>query len=282
MKLLIIGKTGQLGSQLIIDAGKSSDEFTVIAPDKKELDISDHWKFLKIIRNEKPDVVINTAAYHILKQCEQNPLSAFRYNCISVKNMAEMCNNHHIKFITFSTNYVFNGLHNFYNEYEETEPLQMYGLSKLSGEHAALWYDTSTVIRTSVLYGTSGRNNFVDARIDDSKKYNSIEVDCKQLLSSTYTADLSKAVLELIKKDCWGIYHLVNEGWHSYYELTKEIYSIMDIDNPVFPVDQKCYYNGVKRPEYTVLENTRSKDLGITLPDWKNALKRYLTLKYGV
>lgn len=295
MKLLIIGKTGQLGSQIIIDAQKLG--YDVHAMHRKfditkngymninYLDITDFHldiNFLRILNEVKPDVVINTASYHDLKLCELNPSSAFTHNCVAVKNMAEICNKQNIKFVTFSTNYVFDGLFNFNTEYEETNPIQMYGLSKLVGEKAALWYDTTTVIRTSLLYGINGRNNFIDARINDSKKHDIIEVDCKQLISSTYVNDLSKAILELIKKDCLGIYHLINENYHSYYQLTKEIYNIMDIKNPVFPIDQKCYYNGVKRPELTVLENIEAKKIGITLPNWKDALKRYLTEKYGV
>lgn len=280
MKLLIIGKTGQLGSKLVIDADQSPD-FVVIAPDKKELDISDHWKFLKIIRNEKPDVVINTAAFHNLKLCEQNPLAAFRYNCVAVKNMAEMCNKQNIKFVTFSTNYVFDSYDSLFDEDSVPSPIQMYGISKLAGEYATLNYN-GTVIRTSVLYGMNGRENFIDKRIKDSEKYNSIEVDCKQLVSSTYAGDLSKAILQLINEEHWGIYHLINEGHHTWYDLTKEIYNIMDIDTPVLQIDREGIFNGVRKPISSGLLNLRAEELGIALPDWKDALKRYLTLKYGV
>lgn len=295
MKLLIIGKTGQLGSQLIIDAQKLN--YDVHATHRKfditkhgymninYLDLTDFHldiNFLRILNEVKPDVVINTAAYHDLKLCELNPSAAFTHNCIAVKIMAEICNKQNIKFVTFSTNYVFNGEHEINRECDNTYPIQIYGLSKLAGEHASLWYDTTTVIRTSVLYGMSGRNNFIDNRIKDSKKYKNIEVDNKQLVSSTYVNDLSKAVLELINKDCYEVYHLTNEGYHSYYELTKEIYDIMNIDNPVLPVNHNCFYNGVKRPEFSMLENIRAKNKGIKLPHWKDALRKYLTLKYGV
>jgi len=279
MKLLIIGKTGQLGSQLIVDAQKL--DYCVLTPDRKELDISDHRKFLKIVRFEKPDVVINTAAYHNLKQCEQNSLSAFRYNCIAVKNMAEICDKQNIKFITFSTNYVFDGYNTLFDEDSVPSPIQMYGISKLAGEYATLNH-SGTVIRTSVLYGITGRENFIDKRIKDSEKYNSIEVDNRQSVSSTYAYDLSKAVLELVNKEHWGIYHLINEGHHTWYELTKEIYNIMDIDTLVLPIDREGIFDGVRKPISSGLLNLRAEELGIKLPDWKDALKRYLTEKYGV
>jgi len=289
MKLLIIGKTGQLGSQLIKDADRLN--YSVLAPSKNRFDIAYNNTFSWLLKDYKPDIVINTAAYHDLKMCEESPLSAFRYNCIAVKNMAKKCNEAKIPFITFSTNYIFDGkmipnsIDNEYVEERKPNPINMYGVSKLAGEYASLIYDTTTVIRTSVLYGFQGRPNFIDNRIKDSKIMDRIEVDNQQIISSTYAADLSKAILNLIKDKRWGrengqIYHLVDEGIHTWYDLTRETFNILGIETELVPVNHNGIYNGVRKPIFTPLKNVKAKALGIVLPHWRESLREYLEIKY--
>ena len=300
MKLLIIGKTGKLGYALIQDA--ISMGFEVVSLHRKfditkngymninYLEITDFRldaSFQRILNEIKPDIVINTTAYNNVSSAELNQSDAFVSNCIAVGIMAKICNKSKIPFITFSTNYVFDG-ENYkpYEEYDTPFPLQVYGLSKLSGEYASLIYDTTIVIRTSVLYGLSesGKNNFVDDRIKDAKNKEPIEIDAYQITCSTYTNDLSKATLQLIIHPCRksGIYHLTNVGEHSFYQLTKEIYKIMNIDKNVIPVNRNCITNEFRRPSYSSLRNTKAAELGITMPRWDDALKRYLKTKYGV
>jgi len=229
MKILITGRTGRLGSSLI----KNAKDDILIIPSKKELDITNNHKFIKYLKLEQPDVVINTAAFNDLPLCESSMESAFRYNCFAVKNMAKNCNKYNIQFITFSTNYVFEGKQNEYIEEDKPNPIQIYGISKLAGEYASLIYDTTTVIRTSSLYGLFGNNNFIDNIIKDSKSKDYVEVDNVQIINSTYTEDLSKAVLNLINYPTFKhnkIYHLINEGQHSWYELAKEVFDNLKID----------------------------------------------------
>ncbi len=305
MKLLIIGKTGQLGSALVNDALLLNHE--VIALTRQQLDIgnitnnitdTDNNKFLKILENNQPDIVINTAAFHNVPLCEIEPLNAFKFNFIAVRNMAKICNNLDIQFITFSTDYVFDGKKNKpYIELDIPNPLQIYGLSKLAGEYASLLYENTTIIRTCGLYGlrnkslnNESKTNFVDSRIKDSKERSYIEISNDQTVSPTYASDLSKAVLELIKYQSikkqnnldLNIYHLVNESYCTWYEFTKEIYNILNININVIPVDRKGKDGNMRRPLFSALENEKAKKLGIILPHWKDALKRYLELKYLV
>lgn len=286
MKLLIIGKTGQLGNTLINDA--LSLNYDVIAPSKQEFDIIDSDKFLKILNNDRPDIIINTAAFHNVPLCEIEPLNAFKFNCIAIKNMAEISDNLGIQFITFSTDYVFDGKKN--EPYIESDipcPLQMYGLSRLAGEYMSLLYKNTIVIRTCGLYGIRGsiskNGNFIDSRIEESKKNNYMEISNDQTISPTYARDLSKAILQLV--DCpskeSGIYHLVNDGYCTWYELTKEIFDILDIGATLVPVDRKGRTGKMIRPLFSALKNQKAKELGIELPHWKDALKNYLILKYS-
>ena len=285
MRILIIGKTGQLGSALIEDAIVSGHD--VFAPSKQELDITNKHTFLEVTKLHQPDVVINTAAFHNVPLCEVEPMKAFQINCIAVKEIAEISNYFNAWFITFSTDYVFDGKKGEpYIESDTPDPLQIYGLSKLAGEYAALSYPKSIIIRTCGLYGlqgaTSKGGNFVDNRIKDSKKNTYIEVSNDQTVSPTYALDLSKAVLQLIthplKKQ--GIYHLVNQGYCTWHEFTKEIFRILNINIKLVPVNRKANIDNVRRPLFSALKNERAAEIGIELPHWTDAIVRYLNIKY--
>lgn len=290
MKLLIIGKNGQLGNSLIYKS--LSLNYTIIAPPRNELDITkvkSNHKFLNLLKDNKPDFVINTAAYNNVVECESNLLYSFDVNCFAVKNMAEITNELNIPFITFSTDYVFDGkTQNPYIESDSPHPINMYGISKLAGEYACLKYENSVVIRTCGLYGTNststkgGRGNFIDNRVNDSKLNKSIQVGYDQTVSPTFVDDLSNAILQLIEHPIkkYNLYHLVNEGYCTWYELTCETYKILDIKTEVIPIN-RCGIDGkIRRPLFSALRNKRAKELGITLPHWKDALRRYLEIKY--
>ena len=285
MKILIIGKTGQLGSALIKDAIAS--EHDVFAPAKHELDITNKQSFLTAMKLFSPDVVINTAAYHNVPLCETNPMKAFQVNCIAVKEMAEISSDFNTWFVSFSTDYVFDGKKGEpCTETDAPNPLQIYGLSKLAGEYAALSYPKSIIIRTCGLYGlqgaTSKGGNFVDNRINDSKQNVRIEISNDQTVSPTYAVDLSKAILQLITHPLKesGIYHLVNQGYCTWYEFTKEVFKILDINIELVPVDRKGKTDNMRRPLFSALKNEKAAKMGIDLPDWRDALIRYLNVKY--
>lgn len=285
MKILIIGKTGQLGSALLKDA--LTLEHDVFAPSKQELDILNEDSFLNAMIHYKPEVIINTAAFHNVPLCEIEPVKAFQSNCIAVKKMAEISNEFDSWFISFSTDYVFSGeKQKPYVESDTPGPLQIYGLSKLAGEYGALSYKKSIIIRTCGLYGIQGAKskggNFVDNRIKDSNQMARIEISNDQTVSPTYAGDLSKAVLQLIahtSKES-GIYHLVNEGYCTWYEFTKEIFRILDIDTELVPVNRKGKTDKMRRPSFSALKNEKAKRFGIILPNWKDGVNQYLKLKY--
>jgi len=286
LKILLIGKTGQLGNSLL--AASSTHE--IYAPERHELDIEFRESYECIIAKFKPNIVINTAAFHNVPLCEQEPLNAFSANCISIRNLAETCRKANTLFMTFSTDYVFGGEKKTpYHENDIPHPLQIYGISKLAGEHAALATAPkhTIIIRTSGLYGmhgaTSKGGNFVDKRIIDAKNHKELEIGYDQVVSPTFTDDLAQAVLSLIEHSGLlpGIYHLVNEGECNWYEFTKAIYEYMNIDITVLPVNRAGMSNDMRRPLYSVLTNFRARNmLGTRLPHWRNALQRYIEQKY--
>jgi dTDP-4-dehydrorhamnose reductase len=286
VKILLIGKTGQLGRDIL----RNNTRHEIDAPDRTVLDICSRDAIDAVIEDAQPDAVINTAAFHNVPLCETDPLGAFRENCVAVRDLARACNRIKALFVTFSTDYVFDGeKKSLYQEDDKPNPLQIYGITRAAGEYAALSVapDHAIVIRTCGLYGLSGAEfrggNFVDKRIQDAKSHVSLEMGSDQVVSPTYTHDLSNAVLQLIEhpQRTPGIYHLVNEGRCSWHEFTKAIYEIMGITVQVRPLDRGGRSGDMRRPLYSALANTKARALGIVLPPWRDALERYLKEKYG-
>jgi len=159
----------------------------------------------------------------------------------------------------------------------------MYGLSKLAGEYAALnlYSEGTFLIRTCGLFGgkigsPEKKGNFVLNIMKEARDEEIIEVSSEQIISPTYAGDLSKATLKLLKKEAApGIYHLVNEGFCSWADFTKEIFKLAGIKTEVVPVDRGGESGGVRRPKFSVLENKKAKALGIELPSWQEGLKSY-------
>jgi dTDP-4-dehydrorhamnose reductase len=239
----------------------------------------------------RPDVVINTAAFHNVPLCETAADSAFKINCVAVRDLASACQRRGGLFVTFSTDYVFGGEKRTpYLEDDRPQALQLYGISRVAGEYAAMAAapGQAIVIRTCGLYGRLGAQskggNFVDKRIQDAGTSTSLEMGCDQVVSPTSTDDLSRAVWRLIthphRKP--GIYHLVNEGECTWYEFTKAIYEIAGLNVTVNPVDRGGMCGDMRRPLYSVLDNVKARALGIALPHWRDGLKMYLRMKYGI
>jgi dTDP-4-dehydrorhamnose reductase len=287
MKILLIGKTGQLGGDILLN-GVGHEIF---APGRDALDVTSREAIELVIGNHRPEVVINTAAFHNVPLCETEYAVAFQVNCVAVRDLAAICARNNARFVTFSTDYVFGGdKRTPYTEEDRPAPLQLYGISKLAGEFASLSAAPhhSVIIRTCGLYGKSGARikggNFVDKRIEDAIRYTAIEMSCEQVVCPTYTGDLGKAVLQLIAhpKLKPGIYHLVNEGECSWYQFTKTIYEIMGVSIKVTPVDRRGMTGNTRRPLYSVLKNIKAGKIGIRLPYWREGLEKYLHGKYKV
>ncbi|MFA5842585.1 MAG: dTDP-4-dehydrorhamnose reductase [Candidatus Gracilibacteria bacterium] len=282
-KILLIGKNGQLAHELLNDA--SSFGFEIIAFNKEELDVTQPLQIEEKIKQINPAILINTSAYHVVPLCEKNPLPALEVNFIAVQNLARICKKIGIPFVTYSTDYVFDGKKSApYLEADLPHPLQVYGLSKLAGEYAALssYPEGTFMIRTCGLYGGKTGSpekggNFVLNLLKDTKNQNAMEVSSEQRVSPTYAGDLSKATLKLLSREVpSGIYHLVNRGDCSWYEFAKEIFKLSNIKIALKPVDRGGLDKDMKRPLFSALENTKAKALGVELPSWQEGLKSYL------
>lgn len=284
MKILLIGSSGQLGGDLL----RNSPGHEILCPDKSALDIEKPGEAAAAISDCRPDLVINCAAFHNVMLCEKEPARAFMVNCIAVRDMANACAALDARFCTFSTDYVFgDGTSSPWRENDLPSPLQIYGVTRLAGENAALSAAPrhSIVVRTCGLYGKSGGNskggNFVDSRVAEARSGKRIEISCEQRVAPTSTDDLSRAVWALLNHQQLqpGIYHLVNAGECSWYEFTQEIVRLIGEPVEVIPVDRQGRSGNLRRPRYSVLANERARALGITLRPWREALQDYLLAK---
>jgi dTDP-4-dehydrorhamnose reductase len=281
MKILLIGKTGQLGGAILRGGGDHSIE----APARDVLDVERPETVRRELARVRPDWVVNTAAFHEVPRCETESGRAFAVNCIAVRDLAAACAEAGANLMTFSTDYVFDGEQRVpYREDDRPAPLQIYGLSKLAGELAAraVAPERTWIVRTCGLYGPGGSRsrggNFVDARVRDAREGRSLQMSSEQIVAPTSAEDLSRSVLRLMEAPSAepGIYHLTNEGQCSWYEFTRAIFEIAGIAGDVTPVDRGGRSGAMRRPRYSVLANTRARELGIRLPPWRDALERYL------
>ncbi len=287
MKILLIGATGQLGGDLI----RNNPGHAIEAPGRDSVDLARPAEAAARIRAGSYDAVINCAAFHNVPRCEEDPAQAFLINCVAVRDLARACADRDAWFVTFSTDYAFGGARSEpWTEEDRPFPLQVYGITRVAGEHAALSAapGRAVVVRTCGLYGRAGARskggNFVDGRVADSRSGKRIEMACEQVIAPTSTDDLSHAVHKLLAHPqlAPGLFHLVNEGECSWYEFTCEIVRLSGAQTEVVPVDRGGVTGGFRRPLYSVLGNTRARALGIALRPWQAALADYIQAKYPV
>ena len=286
MTVLITGADGQLGKELcrILKNGKSAigilpKEFLnckVISLTIADLDITKPENVTKTLINEKPNIVINCAAYTNVDGAESDKETAFLVNAEGVKNLSSACKNINADFIHISTDYVFDGKAKTpYCESDATNPQNVYGESKALGEKYALEYEKSYVIRTAWLYGKQGKN-FVKTITRISAERDTINVVNDQTGSPTNAEDLAHHVLKLAESRKYGVYHCTGAGSCTWYDFALEIVKLANTNCKVLPCFTKDFPTAAKRPEFSVLNNNAlNLAVGNQMRPWKEALKDY-------
>ncbi len=277
MKILIIGSNGMLGHDLVDVLDENHD---LILTTSKILDITDKQKTIDFIVDNKPDIVINSAAYTDVDGCEENQDLAFSVNGEGVRNLALGCSEVDCPLVHVSTDYVFNGENTRpWVEDDEIGPISVYGKSKLKGEEAILEIlDKFFIIRTAWLYGYNGKN-FPKTMLELAENHSEITVVYDEVGSPTYTPDLAEAISKLIETDYYGIYHITNSESCSWCEFAKYIFEVAGKDVKVIPVTASEFARAAPRPSYSVLENKKWIDNGFEpLRSYKEAIKDYIEL----
>ena len=282
MNIAIIGADGQLGSDLV-KILEGEDVFPLFYPD---FDITQPKKTKNILSQHGLECVINTAAFHRVDECEDDPASAFEVNALAVRNLAVICQELDLVLVHFSTDYVFDGKKETpYVEEDPPHPLNVYGVSKLAGEYfVRTLLKKFFLIRTCGLYGEAGcwgkGSNFVDAVISSAEKNDSLRIVNDQTVTPTSTAELASGIKELIQTQQYGLYHLTNEGQCTWFEFAEAIFFFIGESPKLIPVDSGNYGARAVRPSYSVLENRHAKKVGLSeFSHWKNALRQYLKIK---
>ena len=280
MKVLLIGANGQLGSDMERILGEGGHQ--VVPVRRCDLDVTDAAAAEDVLSSVRPEVVINTAAFHKVEECERNPALAFEVNAIAPMNLARICSRLGSLLVHFSTDYVFDGAKE--EPYLETDlpaPLNVYGVSKAAGEQLiAANTERYFVVRTCGLYGVRGSSgkggNFVETMLRKAGAKEPVRVVNDQVLTPTFTEDLADAVSFLIGTRVYGLYHASCEGYCSWYEFARTIFELEGIHADLTPIRTSEIASPVRRPPYSVMSKQRLQSVGIVTPFWKDSLARYL------
>lgn len=294
MKVLVTGVAGQLGHDVMNElasrnlegygtdlaetyAGIQDGTYVCSAP-YVSLDITDAQAVQKVMDEVNPDAVVHCAAWTAVDKAEDMPDVVRKVNADGTKNIVEACKKHDIPVMYFSTDYVFNGEGTDpWMEYGHREPLNVYGQTKYEGELAVESYPKHFIIRISWVFGKNG-NNFIKTMLRLGKERGAVSVVNDQIGMVTYTYDLARLVVGMIQTKEYGTYHATNSGdFISWYDFAKEIFKQAGMDVPVTPVDSSAFPAKAKRPKNSRMNQTELDKHGFTrLPDWQDALARYL------
>lgn len=281
--VLVTGASGQLGSELKKLSVKFN-EFNFFFTDVKELNIVNKEQLESFLNEHKITLIINCAAYTNVDGAEEHQQLANDINYLGVKNIAELALEKGIKFIHVSTDYVFNGESSIpYLENDETNPQNVYGVTKLAGEKAILDLNPANtiIVRTSWLYSSFG-SNFVKTMLKLTSEKEEISVVMDQVGSPTYAEDLAKFILKIgskLKNDTVEVYHFANKGFCSWYDFATKIVEISGNECKVKPVSSEVFKTKAKRPKFSILNTEKvEKAFQIKLPHWEESLKQCLKI----
>lgn len=277
MRILVTGSKGQLGKELCETLSLNKD-IQVIGHDRDTLDITNWSEVLREVESIKPNVIINTAAYTNVDACETDYRGAHAVNVIGAMHMARAAEIVGAKIIHISTDFVFDGKKGSdYFEYDATNPLSVYGKTKLAGEWAVRnECRNHFIIRTSWLYGKYG-NNFVKTMIKIGKQNDEIKVVTDQVGSPTYATDLVSMIEKCLNSETYGVYHFSNKGHCSWNEFAKEIFVQMKMKTLVNETTSVEFIRPAARPPYSVMDTAMIQaTLKFEIADWKKSLKIFI------
>ena len=269
MKVLITGAGGQLGRALQQLTGHDLIAFT-----RDQLDVTNLSEVCEAISGNSPDIVVNTAAYTNVDGAETDQTGAYKINSLGPRNLALATADRNIPLLHVSTDYVFDGLsHRPYHEFDQTNPLSVYGKSKLVGEQAVISLNPRHyIIRTAWLYHAAGKN-FPKTMLALSSQ-DEVRVVSDQFGSPTYAPHLARAITKLIETGAYGIYHLAGRGSARWFELTCQLFLLLKIKTRVRPVSTSEFPRPAARPRYSVL--TTLQEPQILLPPWEEGLADFI------
>jgi dTDP-4-dehydrorhamnose reductase len=287
MTVLITGANGQLGQCLKIIEKKFLN-LSCFFLDSSALDITNLEDCYKVFNENKPNFVINTAAYTAVDLAENEIQKANLVNHIGAENLAKVCKIHNSTLIHISTDYVFDGQKEMaYTECDTTNPISIYGKTKLAGEQAIInYWHKHLIIRTSWLYSDVGKNFYL-SMLNLAKTKKELNIVNDQIGSPTNAYELANSLLKIIsflsKKTAfndYGIYHFTQKNSCSWYDFAKEIFYLNQIDIQVNPIPTSTYPTPAKRPAFSLLDTSKIEEIfDLNILTWQDALKNNILNK---
>jgi dTDP-4-dehydrorhamnose reductase len=273
MRITIFGATGLLGKALTREW--KEDEVTGFG--SRDGDIRDQKRVLELVERNQPDWIILAAAYTDVDGCETNRDLALDINCRGATNVARAAKQHGSRLLFLSTDYVFDGTKTTpYVTSDPRAPRSVYGQSKANAEVQLVQIlPECCIVRTSWLFGVGGKC-FPDTILKLAESRPQLEVVGDQRGSPTYVVDLARAIVELCRKKATGIVHATNRGECSWYEFAREIIAKSGLQTIVYETSSDKFVRPAQRPKYSVLSPESLQKYGIAMPDWQDALRRYL------
>lgn len=282
-KVLVTGANGQLGTCLQ-DAAKAlnSAEYQFLFVDKEHFDIANPDMVESYFFSNQVDCVVNCAAYTAVDNAEKEVEKAFQVNADAVGLLAKECAEQKADFVHISTDYVFNGMSlGPFTEEDTTQPINVYGKSKLEGERLALESNPNTIIlRTAWVYSQYGKN-FLKTMLRLFAEKDEISVVNDQCGTPTNANDIAQTILQIIQteKKTPGVFHFTNSGPTNWFEFAEAIKELTNSDIQIHPIPTKAYPTPARRPKYSVLDTTKIQEVyGVEVRDWRESLKEVLRI----
>lgn len=283
MKYAVVGASGQVGQEF----GKLLANDALIQITHDDVEITDGGSVRRCMEGLACDVVINLSAFHNVNGCEEDTVRAFETNAIAAGRVAEAAASCGHKLVYFSSDYVFGlerGRDTPYVESDPVGPVNVYGTSKVAGEHfVRAATDNHLVVRTSSLFGVVRSRKgwtFPEMVMERAKAAQPLRVVDDQYMSPTYTFDLVRAVIALLELGATGTVHVTNGDGCTWYEFARNTLELAGIDYPIEAVRSDAFPSKASRPSYSRLDSERLEDLGLApLRNWREALRAYLVEK---
>lgn len=276
MRILVTGASGQLGYDVERELERRGIEH--LGTSSRELDITDREAVERLMQSYRPDAVIHCAAYTKVDLAEDEPERCWAVNADGTRNLAAACREIGAKMLYISTDYVFPGTgERSYETGDPTGPVNTYGRSKLAGELAVQsLLEKYFIVRISWVFGKNG-NNFVKTMLRLAETKAELSVVCDQIGSPTYTADLAPLLCDMVQTERYGVYHATNEGTCAWSEFAEAIFELAGRQVVVHPISTSAYPTRAARPLNSRMSKECLHSNGFQeLPEWKNALARYL------
>lgn len=281
MRILVLGAAGGLGRAYQTHGPKTVTGVDWIFSDRKDLDITNHAAVGFKLDFVKPNVVINCAGYTAVDKAEEERDLAMKVNSDAVGNLAQQCGKRSIQFVTYSTDYVFDGENPLpWKERDEAKPINVYGESKLAGEKKALEVPGSIVMRTSWLYSEQGKS-FPKTILEKTIRGEEVKVVNDQFSSPTWSQDLIRATFKILESEEKGLFHFSCSGhtnWHEFACQTVEFYNHLKKTELKMPIEITTAddVTKAKRPKFSILSCDRIRKRGIMCRPWRDSLRDYV------